>query len=358
MQIRTRVLKEELSKSGLNGYIITYTKNVYYFTGFLDIPDAKQFLVVSLDGEPTLFTNPLSYSAACEKATGCTVRLVKSSEKIWKEVSDQVRLLKLTRVGFDNMDISLYLKMIKNLRNVDFQPRTELVWKLRRVKSDEEIGFVKRAAEFADAGMKAGLEAVRAGAHEYEVAAEAEYEMRTRGSEGTAFETIVASGPRSAHPHGVCSDRVIRQGDLVILDIGGVYKGYKSDLTRTFVAGKPSSKQEEIFNLVLQAQNQAFQQIKADIKASDLDGIARKAIEEKGYRDEFLHGLGHGVGLNIHEPPMLSKSSKDIIEEGNVITVEPGIYIQGFGGVRIEDTVLVLRGNGQKLTKTPYTLMI
>jgi Xaa-Pro aminopeptidase len=142
------------------------------------------------------------------------------------------------------------------------------------------------------------------------------------------------------------------------LDIGGVYKGYKSDLTRTVVAGETSSKQEKIFNLVLEAQNEAFRQIKAGIKTSDLDGLARKVIEGKGYGDKFLHGLGHGVGLNIHEPPTLSKSSKDILEEGNVVTVEPGVYTQGFGGVRIEDTVLVLRGSGEKLTKTPCTLMI
>jgi len=358
MQMRTEALREELNKSGLSGYIITHINNIYYFTCFLDIPDAKLCLIVPLKGEPILFTNPLSYSAAFEKARGCVVKLVKSSEKILEEVMDEVRALKLTQVGFDDMGISFYLKLVKKLRNVDFQQRTELVWKLRKVKSDEEIRWMKKAAEFADAGMKAGLEAVKAGVHEYEVAAEAEYEMRARGSEGTAFETIVASGPRSAYPHGVCSDRIIQKGDFVILDIGGVYKGYKSDLTRTVVAGEPSSKQGKLFNLVLEAQNEAFRQIKAGIKANDLDGLARKIIEGKGYRDKFLHGLGHGVGLNIHEPPTLSKSSKDILEEGNVVTVEPGVYIQGFGGMRIEDTVLVLRGTGEKLTKTPCTLMI
>jgi len=286
MQIRTKALRKALNKSDLSGYIITHVNNIYYFTGFLDIPDAKLCLIVPLKGEPILFTNPLSYSAAFEKARGCVVKLVKSSEKIFEKVADEIRTLKLTRVGFDDMNISFYLKLIKKLGNVDFQQKTELVWKLRKVKSDEEIQWMKKAAEFADAGMKAGLEALKAGVHEYEVAAEAEYEMRARGSEGTAFETIVASGPRSAYPHVLCSDRIIQ------------------------------------------------------------------------YRDKFLHGLGHGVGLNIHEPPTLSKSSKDILEEGNVVTVEPGVYIQGFGGGRIEDTVLVLRGAGEKLTKIPCTMMI
>lgn len=358
MHVRTKALWEELNKSNLSGYIITHVNNIYYFTGFLDITDAKLCLIVPLNGEPILFTNPLSYSAASEKARGCVVKLVKSSEKILEEVVDGVRRLKLTRLGFDDMGVSFYLKLVKKLRNVDFQQRTELVWNLRKVKSDEEIRWMKKAAEFTDAGMKAGLEAVRAGVHEYEVAAEAEYEMRAHGSEGTAFETIVASGPRSAYPHGICSDRIIQKGDLVILDMGGIYKGYKSDLTRTVVAGEPTSKQEEIFNLVLDAQNEAFQQIKAGIKASGLDDLAHKAIRDKGYGDKFLHDLGHGVGLNIHEPPTLSKSSKELLEEGNVVTVEPGVYIQGFGGVRIEDTVLVLKGAGEKLTKTPYALMI
>lgn len=355
MQNRIKALKKEMDKSGLNGYMMTDTKNIYYFTGFLDIPDAKLCLVVPLDGEPVLFASQLSYLAAHDKARGCAVKLVKPSEKIWDESVNEVRALKLAKVGFDDMEVPFYSKIIK-LRGINFQQRRELIWRLRKVKSDEEIRYMKKAAEFADAGMKAGLGAVKEGVHEYEVAAEVEYEMRMRGSEGTAFETIVASGPRSAYPHGICSDRVIQKGDLVILDIGGVYRGYRSDLTRTVVAGKPSSKQEKIFNLVLRAQGEAFKKVKAGVKASDLDALARGVIEKEGYGDKFVHGLGHGVGLDIHEPPKLSKSSKDILEKGNVITIEPGIYIQDFGGVRIEDTVLVLDGRGEKLTKTPYEL--
>ncbi|MDH5787348.1 MAG: M24 family metallopeptidase, partial [Candidatus Bathyarchaeota archaeon] len=168
--------------------------------------------------------------------------------------------------------------------------------------------------------------------------------------------THVASGVRSALPHGGCTDREIRKDDLVVVDIGATYKFYRSDMTRTFVAGKPSKKQEKPYEIVKTAQERAFQAIKPKAKGKDIDAAARKSITDAGYGKYFVHSLGHGVGLEVHEPPMLGQESKDRLVVGNVVTNEPGIYIVGFGGFRIEDTVLVQKRKAEKFTAGFYTL--
>lgn len=204
--------------------------------------------------------------------------------------------------------------------------------------------------------MKTALETVKPGVKEYEVAAEIEYAMRKLGSGGTAFETIVASGASSAFPHGGCTAREIRQGDLVVVDIGATYQYYCADMTRTFVAGKASAKQKRIYNVVREAQEDAFKTIKADVPVSDVNAAARQKIEAAGLGEFFVHRLGHGVGLEVHEPPSLSQTSKETLAAGNVVTVEPGIYLPSYGGVRIEDTVLVQKNAAEKLTIGLYCL--
>jgi Xaa-Pro dipeptidase len=180
--------------------------------------------------------------------------------------------------------------------------------------------------------------------------------MRKNGSDGTSFNTIIASGANSAFPHGSCSDRTIQDGDLVVVDLGATHQFYRSDITRTFIAGKPTDKQKKIYEIVKVAQQKAFEAIKPEIAASQVDAIARQVIELEGFGEFFVHGFGHGVGLEVHEPPILSPSSKDVLAAGNVITNEPGIYIPCFGGVRIEDTVVVTPNGAKKLTNDFYFL--
>jgi Xaa-Pro dipeptidase len=207
-------------------------------------------------------------------------------------------------------------------------------------------------------GAKVASETIKPGIREFEVAAELEYTMRKMGSDGVAFDTIIASGVRSAFPHGGCTDKKIQKGDLVVVDIGAKYQYYRADLTRTFVAGKPSSKQEKLYNIVKDAQENAFQSVKAGAKCVDVDSVARKHVEKEGYDKQFVHGLGHGIGLDVHEMPMLNPESKDSLSSGTVFTIEPGIYIIGFGGVRVEDTVLAGKNNGERFTKGTYTLEV
>jgi Xaa-Pro aminopeptidase len=349
---RVNTLKSAFEKERLDGYIVADEINILYLTGFL----GAVRLVVPKEGENILYVYKLNYEDAKQTAQNCRIELVKRSESASQKVADQIKSLKLKQVGFDAIDASAYLKLAKALKGVKLKAQGKLVWMLRGVKDETELNHMRKAAELTSKGMKTALETIKSGLREYEVAAEIEYAMRRKGSGGVAFDTIVASGPRSAFPHGGCTDRTIKRGDLVVIDIGAKYQHYRSDLTRTVTVGKPSVRQVKIHKVVREAQNIAFQKVKAGVKACNVDAVARKLIEKEGYGEYFVHGLGHGVGLDIHEPPSLNPEAKDKLKIGNVVTVEPGIYIIDFGGIRIEDTVLVDKGRAERLTEVSYVL--
>ena len=354
MKNRVDTLKGFFEREKLEGYIVADENDILYFTRFL----GGARLLVPREGENVLYVYGVNYEDAKETARNCRVELVKRGEDADKKVAEQVKDLKLARLGFGNLSTSAYLKLTNALKGIKLKYKGKLVWELRRVKDETELRHMRRAAELTSEGMKAAFETIRPGLREYEVAAEIEYAMRRRGSWGVAFDTMVSSGVRSAYPHGGCTDRKIRRGDLVVLDIGAKYQNYRADLTRTLTVGKPSSKQVRIHEVVREAQETAFQSVRAGVKACDIDAVARVLIEKEGYGEYFVHSLGHGIGLDIHEPPSLNPENKDKLKVGNVVTVEPGIYIVGFGGVRIEDTVLVHRGGAEKLTKVSCVLSV
>jgi Xaa-Pro aminopeptidase len=352
---RIESLKYLLETEKLDGYIVTKEVNLVYFTNYLS--EEAKFLVPR-DGESILYVDGRFYEEAKENVKGCKVELAKKKTVLDEMVQSQIKALKLRHIGFDSLDVGVYLNFSKALDNAEFMPKNEIIMRLRKVKDKQEIECIRKAAELTSKGMKAAMEAVRPGLREYEVAAEAEYKMRKSGSGMLAFDTIVAGGFRSAFPHARCSDYKIKKGDFVVIDLGASFQHYRADMTRTVVAGKPSLKQEKIYEIVREAQEKAFQSVKAGVKCIDVDAVARKHIEKEGYAEHFIHGLGHGVGLEVHEAPTLNSESKDVLESGNVVTVEPGIYIAGFGGVRIEDTVLVDKNRGERLTKASYTLAV
>ncbi len=355
--MRIELLKSEMKKSNVDGYLISNINNVFYFTGFMDVSDATLSLIIPLDGEPTLLVPPLSYAAAKHNASNCLVDVISNEEeKIVDKLINNIKLNNLQNIEFDTLPIPMYMDLIKKLNEVKMTPNRNPIWNLRRIKDEQEISFLRKASLITDIGVEAGIQAIKAGVKEYEIAAEAEYAMRLHGSEGIAFDTIVASGPRSAYPHGVCTNRVINKGDFVILDLGAISSGYRSDITRTVVVGTPTQKQNKMLELVSRAHRKALECIHENIIAHEVDANAREILKSGGYGKEFIHGLGHGVGLDIHEPPTLSSRSEDILKEGNVVTVEPGIYILGFGGIRIEDTVLVHKNCGEQLTQAEYYL--
>ena len=344
-------------KKDFEAFLVTNGANLLYFAGF----PGTACMLIPKKGKSTIYVYNVNYEQAKAEAKGFNVDLVKRGEDLATKISKKVKASKTKKLGLDAIagvpSVAGYLKLKKVLRGIaEIKIDNEPVRTLRKVKEKGELELMRKAGELTTEGMKAAYETIKPGVREYEVAAEIEYAMRKKGSWGTAFETIVASGVRSAFPHGGCTDRKMRKGDLVVVDIGATFQYYCSDMTRTIVAGKPSAKQKKIYEIVRLAQEEAFQAVKPGAKAKDIDSISRKVIKGAGYDEYYVHGLGHGVGLEIHEPPTLNSTSKDRLAVGNVVTIEPGIYIVNFGGIRIEDTVLVQKRKGEKLTRGPYTL--
>jgi len=349
---RIKALRSSFESENLDGYLISNGTDIRYFTGFM----GGSRLLIPKEGADTLYVRMVNYEAAKEYAKDVELAPVSSEEEEDRKITEQIKQLKLERLGFDSMDASVYLRLNEVLEGTELKTMSKLVWSLRKVKDEEELRFMKKAANMTSLGMKRAQEIIKPGLSERELASEIEYAMRREGSDGVAFDTIIASGARSAFPHGGCDDRKIAEGDMVVIDIGAKYRDYCADLTRTLFIGQPSPKQADLYNTVVSAQELALKQIKAAVRTSRVDAAARDFISGKGYGQYFVHGLGHGVGLEIHEPPTLSPRSEEILEVGNVVTVEPGIYIPGFGGVRMEDTVLVRKDRAQKLTEAPYTM--
>jgi len=346
----TRLKQVAFQQRKLEGFLVFNSTNLLYFT---HIPGTSALLVPK-DGENTIYVYGVNYEQAKTEGKDFGVELVRRDEKLMEKIAAQAQEYKIRNLAIDTTTIEGWRSLAKSARGkMKLKTEGNLVDSLRAVKDESEIELLRKAADLTSAGMKTAYEVLSPGMKEYEVAAEIEYAMRKRGSNGTAFETAVSSGPNSAFPHGGCSDRIIREGDLVVFDFGAVFKYYRGDMTRTLVAGKPSEKQKRLHAVVDEAQQEAFKAIRPNAKAKDVDGAGRRLIETAGYGAYFVHGLGHGVGLDVHESPTLNPNSKEKLVAGNIVTDEPGIYLPGYGGVRIEDTVLVSRDGGERLTKGP-----
>jgi Xaa-Pro aminopeptidase len=349
---RVEKLRRSFRQEEMDGYLVANEINMQYFTGFL----GGTRLLVPEEGACILYVSTVNYEAAKEYVRDIEIEPIRIGDDVNDKVASQVKRLGLRIIGLDRIDASAYLKLKEVMKDANIKPANKLVSSLRKVKDEEEQRRIGKASKLTSLGMKRAVEAIKAGMKERELASEIEYAMRRNGSDGTAFDTIVVSGVRSAFPHGGCGDREIADGDLVVIDIGAKCQGYCSDLTRTIVVGETSSKQEDLHKIVLSAQDKAMRQIKSGVKACIVDAKARDLIKKRGYGEYFVHSLGHGVGLEVHELPTLSPKSEEYLEGGNVVTVEPGIYIPGFGGIRIEDTVLVEKDGYEKLTEVPYSL--
>ena len=240
-------------------------------------------------------------------------------------------------------------------------PVTGLLEKLRQRKDPGEVARMTQAAAIVDEAMQSIFELLgesKLTATEQDLAAELDYQIRCRGASETAFETIVASGPNSALPHARPGSRKIQRGELLLIDVGAVYDGYRSDMTRTFSLGEPSPKETEIWQVVQQAQQLGVEAVRAGATTGEIDAVCRETINVAGWGDAFMHSTGHGVGLDIHEQPSVSANTRDVLEVGEVITVEPGIYLADVAGVRLEDTVLVQADSCQPFTQTPKFLTL
>ncbi len=342
---RTDALKQSAAKQGKpTNFAIFNPTNITYFTNF----SAATAFYIPQDGDCTLYVSTVNYEQAKAEVKSAVVEPIKRGENLMEKIAKQSLNQKLS---VDSLSIESWRALTKAIgREEKLEPVNSLIRELRSVKDEEEIKLIREACRLATVGMQTAKEIIGVGLKEKEAAAEIEYAMRKAGSDGTAFETIIASGATSVFPHGSNLERTIREGDFVVVDLGATYKSYRSDVTRTFIASKATEKQARIYNTVKLAHEKAFEAIKPKALASEVDGTARHVIEQAGFGEFFVHNLGHGVGLEVHEAPILSPDSKDILAVGNVVTDEPEIYVPGFGGVRIEDTVLVTKEGAQKLT--------
>lgn len=349
--IRLRGLMEE---HGLDAFIVT--RSLRYFAG----TTAGKMLIIPLDGEPVLITSRLERDQALQESWVKDVRgysgwksPLRPGERVYfmkpvELLAEYLRELGSKTVGYESMG-SQVARRLKHLYGVALLELPKLVFRLREIKDPEEIQLLDRSARIAAAGMRAARETIREGVKEIEVAAQAEYAMRRAGGEGTSFPTIVASGPHSWHPHSSASERVIRRGELVVVDLGSFYRGYASDCTRTFGV-RASKKQLRVVEIVKRAQRAAIERIRDGVSAGKVCLASNRVLERTGLLRYSLHGLGHGVGIEIHESPSLYPGSEHALRENMVVTVEPGVYIPKLGGARWEDMVLVKRACGEPIT--------
>ncbi|HHX26218.1 MAG TPA: aminopeptidase P family protein [Firmicutes bacterium] len=353
MKNRLVALRERLSYAGIDGLLITRPENRRYITGFTG---SAGVVVVSRDR--AFFVTDFRY---VEQATyqAPEFRVIEHGLKIVDTLREIVEEAGITRLGFEK-DVITYKQhetFSSALAGVELVPCEGLVETLRAVKDESEIEAIRRAEAIGDAAFSHVLDIIKPGMTEIDVALEIEWFMRKNGAEGIGFEVIVASGERGAMPHGVASSKKLAEGELVVMDFGAVYQGYRGDMTRTVSLGKASPEQRRIYDIVLRAQEAALEAIAPGKTGQEIDGLARKVIEEAGYGDNFGHGLGHGVGLAIHEEPRLSVTATEELRPGMVVTVEPGIYVPGFLGIRIEDLVVVGESGIRNLTSSPKELI-
>ncbi len=305
------------------------------------------------------FLTDFRYKEQIKSEIACSRSFITSGELV--EKAAEKKLLSGCRrvaVEKDHLSLAQHSDLRKQFSSARFVQTSGIVEMIASRKSEQEISLIKRAAAITDAVFGEVTKVVRTGISELDVSAEISYLHKKHGAEKDSFEPIVVSGPRGSLPHGRPSMKKIRTGEMVTLDLGCFFNGYCSDLTRTIAVGRPSDDARKVYSIVLEAQRKAIDFARNGIAARSLDAMARGVIHAGGYGKNFGHGLGHGIGLQIHEFPRISARSTDTLRSGDVITIEPGIYLPGRLGVRIEDDVVIRDGGCEVLTKAPKSLMV
>ncbi|NIO18239.1 M24 family metallopeptidase [bacterium] len=360
---RLERLREILKQKKLGGFLITVPSNLFYVSGFR----TEGSLALVTGRKARMFLPQLLYEQGKKivrnfEVIGFRDRLL---QKLGKFLTDE----KIRRLGFEAGGVSIksYKEMEKAFRRIRLVPLDGLVEGLRIIKTEEEVNLIRKSAQVCVAAFRFIKKRIKIGMKERIIACQLEYFMKKRGAEKPSFEIIVASGENTAYPHYRTGERRIGSGDCLLIDMGCVYKGYCSDLTRPLFLNiitdnkreglsgalpfEFKGKYKKIYQVVREAQRAAIEKIRPGIRCSSIDSAARKVIERAGLGDYFIHRTGHGVGLDVHELPWVEENSKQVLRSGMVLTVEPGVYIPGFGGMRIEDMVLVTKKANEVLTE-------
>ena len=345
-------LREVMNEKGLEAVVILSPYNRRYLSGFTGTSGS---LLITQD-KSLLITDFRYIQQANDQAQDFEV--INQEGPMLGKINELIKEGQYKKVGVETHLITYNEYQALNTDAVELSSIEGVIETIRMIKDEFEIKQIQKAADIVDETYEHILKWVKPGMTENEVNNEMEMFMRSKGATCSSFDTIVASGHRGALPHGVASNKVIEEGDMITLDFGALYEGYVSDVTRTFAIGEPKEEMKKIYNIVLEAQLAALEQIKPGMTGKEADTIARDVIKSYGYGEQFGHSLGLGIGLEVHEGPALSQKSDIVLEENMCITLEPGIYVDGLGGVRIEDDVLVTKNGLQRFTKSSKDLII
>lgn len=357
----------------IDAILIMEPKNIYYLTGFyphsFDVPSA---VIISGDNEVTLTVSRIELDRAAENSWVNDVRCyyphsLKTDEENEKvdSVNDSISAIieekdlseSMIGVELSHLSVSAFENLKKKMPKVGFKDISKNVWEMRMYKDVMEIENIQKAIEIAEKALRTAIEIISPGITEIQVAVEVESALRKAGSQRALFESVVVSGPKSAYPYAIAGSKKIEENELVLIDIAASYNEYCADVARTIFTGSPHKKHKEIFEVVKQAHNNALQYAKPGVALRQLDLAARKVIKDKGYEPFFIHPIGHSIGLDQYEPPIISLNNTDNIREGLVLSLEPAIYIPEFGGIRIKETVLITEDGNQVLNKLPVETM-
>ena len=342
-----------LRRADLDGLIVTHLPNIRYLTAF----SGSTAVALLTARECYLLLDARYLEQAAGEVRQATV--VKVEKDAFTRLAELVRSLCLRRIGFESAGIryDLYRKLGRSLGRVKLCPQDSLVESLRRIKSDAEVATIRKALRLTEAAFREVLPLIRPGLRETDLAAELEYRLRRKGAQGFSFYTIIASGPRSSYPHGVAGRRKLRPGDPIVMDFGIFLDGYASDFTRTVVLGRATGDFRRAYGAVRGALERVEASKLVGRKASWVDGVCRTYLETAGLGRYFSHPTGHGLGLEIHEAPVIGSRSAAVIRAGEVFTLEPGVYIPAQFGIRIEDVVLAGRDGCRRLTRASHRLI-
>ncbi len=351
---RARVVSQ-FGEHKVDALLVSFGPNLRYLSGFTG---SNGMLLLEADGDAVLFTDP-RYRIQAAQEVSC--RVVVCLGPIQARLVAAVARARIRRLGFEPSLVTCAqhdaFRQALPLRT-SLEPQTGWIEQHRMIKSADEIALIRRSVETNSKAFAQAVRHARAGMREADLAAELDYRMRRLGAEKQAFETIVATGARSALPHAQPTSARLAAGDLVVVDMGAFQEGYASDMTRMLLVGKAGAKAKRVYRAVLEAQQAAVAAVRPGVTAGHVDRVARRVLKAEKLDRAFVHSTGHGLGLEIHEPPRIGKKDKTRLETGMAITIEPGAYLEGFGGVRIEDTVVVTRSGCEVLTPTDKDLLL
>lgn len=354
MRSQIQSLLQKMQALNIENALISEIENVRWLTGFTG---SSAFVIINKNGG-TFITDSRYTEQASEQVKDFEIKIYANPKTTIDAILEATQEMQIKTLAFESEHVTVARieEWKSKSSEINWTPIERLIAPLRMIKSPEEIAKIQQACHLADATFEHVQRMLQPGVTEFDICLDIEFYIRRNGAK-LAFDPIVVSGPRSARPHGEPSERKLTNGDFVTLDFGAALDGYCSDLTRTVVIGKATEKHKEVYHAVLEAQNAALSAMKPSVPCKDIDQIARNELEKQNLAKYFGHGLGHGLGRAVHDAGSLGPSSKDTLETGQVWTVEPGVYIEGFGGCRIEDDIVITDYGYKLLTHAPKHLM-